>query len=68
MVNPSSRQGPAFKNDAARAFTAGAFSTGASLYHAARPSYPAEVRSLVHGGEILDIGAGTGKLLSLIHI
>ena len=66
MVNPSSRQGPAFKNDAARAFTAGAFSTGASLYHAARPSYPAEVRSLVRGGELLDIGAGTGKLTELL--
>lgn len=66
MVKPSARQEPGFRDDAARTFTAGAFATGAARYHAARPSYPAAIRTLVRGARVLDIGAGTGKLTELL--
>lgn len=62
-VGPSARQGPEFRDDASREFTAGAFATGAHLYDQVRPSYPREVAALVASARsLIDVGAGTGKL------
>ena len=44
------------------------FGTAAAAYAAARPSYPAEAVSLAVGAarRVLDLGAGTGKLTSVL--
>lgn len=67
MIGPSRRQGPGFRDDAARTHTAGAFQKGASLYDATRPTYPPEVAALIDGAaSVLDVGAGTGKLTEIL--
>lgn len=64
---PSAKEAPAFRDDAARIRTAGAFATGAQLYDATRPSYPAPIPTLIDGASrVLDLGAGTGKLTALL--
>lgn len=61
----SAKDAPGFTGAAHRWASAGAFAQGADVYDAVRPSYPAEVVSLIDGARsVVDIGAGTGKLTS----
>lgn len=59
----SRRHGPRFQDAAHRGVGARAFITGADVYDEVRPGYPSEVVALLTGAEqVLDVGAGTGKL------
>ena len=63
----SAKDAPEFADAAHRYRSASAFRTGADVYDAVRPGYPPEVVSLVDGFDrVLDIGAGTGKLTTLL--
>ena len=56
---------PQFLPDADRAARAGAFASVAGEYERGRPGYPSEAIRWLLGGEpleVLDLGAGTGKL------
>nr|VDG63693.1 Uncharacterized methyltransferase BT9727_4108 [Streptococcus thermophilus] len=64
---PSTKEMPGFRDAATRRHTAGAFASGAQLYDATRPSYPTAVPGLIETvGNVLDLGAGTGKLTELL--
>ncbi|MDO5098258.1 MAG: class I SAM-dependent methyltransferase [Corynebacterium sp.] len=71
-VPPISRKNmPKFVSDTHRNEQARAFRSGAELYQDVRPSYPTEVMGLLaiehnHSYRILDVGAGTGKLTSVL--
>lgn len=72
-MKPSGKQQPAFRDEQHRTSSARAFSDGATLYHAVRPSYPPAVTKLLGtlprragGARIVDVGAGTGKLTKLL--
>lgn len=59
----SAKDAPGFSDAAHRWASAGAFARGADVYDTVRPSYPAEVSSLIDDAQhVVDIGAGTGKL------
>lgn len=64
---PSGKENPGFANDAARTFTAGAFTFGSHEYHDVRPTYPRDVAELIaEADSLIDVGAGTGKLTSTL--
>lgn len=64
---PSGKENPGFADDAARTFTAGAFTSATEEYDDVRPSYPAEVAALIADADsLIDVGAGTGKLTSTL--
>lgn len=71
-MKSSTKDTPAFRDAAHRKSSAGSFSTGASAYDLARPSYPVEVTALLaetgtpSSATVVDVGAGTGKLSSLL--
>lgn len=71
-IPPVSRKNmPKFVSDVHRNEAAGAFKSGAELYHDVRPGYPPEVIELITTESsspyrILDVGAGTGKLTSAL--
>lgn len=59
----SRQSAPDFRDEAHRAQQAAAFTAGAAQYEDARPSYPSVVTELLAPyHQILDVGAGTGKL------
>ncbi len=71
-VPPTSRAAmPSFRDRLHRAAGAGAFghllSDGdAARYDDVRPGYPPEVVALARGRDVLDVGAGTGKLTAAL--
>jgi SAM-dependent methyltransferase len=67
-TDPARNAGPAPRpgdpSDAGGAAAARSFGSAASVYHRARPGYPAEAVAWLVGDavDVLDLGAGTGKL------
>lgn len=60
-MEPSRKNGPAFRDAEHRVTSARSFLAGAADYDSARPSYPRDITSLyTMKGRVLDIGAGTG--------
>ncbi|MGP6173300.1 class I SAM-dependent methyltransferase [Corynebacterium sp. A21] len=63
----SNRDLPHFPDETERIRAARAFDSGAEVYDAIRPGYPAAVIDLLAGHQrIADIGAGTGKLTAAL--
>lgn len=66
-MSTSRRNLPHFPGEAERIRAARSFDTGAQLYDAVRPGYPDDVLGLLAGHrDIVDVGAGTGKLTTAL--
>lgn len=64
---PSRKSGPAFISSNERSAAGAAFQTGADEYDDVRPGYPDDVAQLLADcSSVVDLGAGTGKLTSLL--